>query len=85
LNDWARTHLSVELQEYLTDTTMRGIFATSGDSASRVDFLAIITLFAGASLLGFRAGWPRFRSGLRRGSSALSTPTYTRSRKDPMG
>lgn len=60
LNDWARAHLSAELQEYLTDTTMRGIFATSGDSASRVDFLAIITLFAGANLLGFQNGMASF-------------------------
>ena len=67
VNDWARAHLSTELQEYLTDTTMRGIFATSGDTASRVDFLAIITLFAGASLLGFRNGMASFPERLSQG------------------
>lgn len=67
LGDWARGHLSTELQEYLTDTTMRGIFATSSDSASRADFLAIITLFAGASLLGFRNGMASFPERLSQG------------------
>lgn len=71
INDWARAHLSAELQEYLTDTTMRGIFATSGDSASRVEFLAIITLFAGANLLGFRNGMASFPERLSQGFECL--------------
>jgi len=56
LSEWSRARLSGELQEYLTETTMRGIFATSGDTASRVDFLAILALFAGAKLVAFKDG-----------------------------
>jgi oxygen-dependent protoporphyrinogen oxidase len=66
LSDWASGYLSAELQEFLTSATIRGIFATSGDSSSRVDFLAIITLFAGASLLAFRDGMGSFPERLAR-------------------
>lgn len=56
VNDWARSHLSPELQQYLIGAVMRGIAATTGDSSSRVDFLALLTLLGGAKLLAFKDG-----------------------------
>ncbi|MCX2930039.1 FAD-dependent oxidoreductase [Mycobacterium sp. CVI_P3] len=85
LNDWARAHLSAELQEYLTDATMRGIFATSGDTASRVDFLAIITLFAGAGLLGFRDGMASFPERLSRGFECVANADVHEVEEGPDG
>jgi protoporphyrinogen/coproporphyrinogen III oxidase len=48
---WSRSRLSPELQEYLAETVVRGIAATSGDTASRSDFLAILALLGGERLL----------------------------------
>lgn len=56
VNDWARSHLSPELQEFLIGALMRGIAATSGDDSSRVDFLALLTLLGGAKILAFKDG-----------------------------
>ncbi|MUL65915.1 hypothetical protein BOO86_15675 [Mycobacterium sp. CBMA 234] len=56
VNDWARAHLSTQLREYLVGAIMRGIAATSGDTSSRVDFLALLTLLGGAKLLAFKDG-----------------------------
>jgi oxygen-dependent protoporphyrinogen oxidase len=56
VNDWARSHLSPELQEFLIGAVMRGIAATSGDDTSRVDFLALLTLLGGAKILAFKDG-----------------------------
>jgi oxygen-dependent protoporphyrinogen oxidase len=53
---WSSLRLSHELREYLAETVLRGIAATSGDTASRADFLAILALFGGAKLVGFRDG-----------------------------
>jgi oxygen-dependent protoporphyrinogen oxidase len=56
VSGWAASRFSAELREYLIETTIRGIAATSGDTASRVDFLAILALLSGAKLLAFREG-----------------------------
>jgi protoporphyrinogen/coproporphyrinogen III oxidase len=56
VTDWARSHLSPELQEFLIGAVMRGIAATSGDDTSRVDFLALLTLLGGAKILAFKDG-----------------------------
>jgi protoporphyrinogen/coproporphyrinogen III oxidase len=56
VTDWARSHLSPELQEFLIGSLMRGIAATSGDDTSRVDFLALLTLLGGAKILAFKDG-----------------------------
>jgi protoporphyrinogen/coproporphyrinogen III oxidase len=56
LSAWAAGRFSAELREYLVETTIRGIAATSGDTASRVDLLAILALLGGAKLLAFRDG-----------------------------
>jgi oxygen-dependent protoporphyrinogen oxidase len=56
VSGWSRSRLSPELQEYLAETVVRGIAATSGDTASRSDFLAILALFGGAKLVCFRDG-----------------------------
>jgi protoporphyrinogen/coproporphyrinogen III oxidase len=56
VSQWAASRFSAELREYLVETTIRGIAATSGDTASRVDFLAILALLSGAKLLAFRNG-----------------------------
>lgn len=53
---WSRSRLGPELQEYVAETVIRGIAATSGDTASRSDFLAILALFGGAKLVCFRDG-----------------------------
>lgn len=56
LAQWARGRFSEELREYLLDTTLRGIFATSSETSPRVDFLAILALLKGATLVAFRDG-----------------------------
>lgn len=66
LSAWSRSRLSPELQEYLAETVMRGIAATSGDTASRADFLAILALFGGAKLVGFRHGMGSYTDRLAR-------------------
>jgi protoporphyrinogen/coproporphyrinogen III oxidase len=53
---WSRSRLGPELQEYLAETVVRGIAATSGDAAPRSDFLATLALFGGAKLVSFRDG-----------------------------
>ena len=56
VRDWAESHLSLELQEFLIGALMRGISATNGADTSRVDFLALLTLLGGAKLLAFKDG-----------------------------
>jgi oxygen-dependent protoporphyrinogen oxidase len=63
---WSRSRLSPELQEYLAETVVRGIAATSGDTASRSDFLAILALFGGAKLVSFRDGMGSYADRLAR-------------------
>jgi protoporphyrinogen/coproporphyrinogen III oxidase len=66
LSAWSRSRLSPELQEYLAETVLRGIAATSGDTASRADFLAILALFDGAKLVSFRDGMGSYTDRLAR-------------------
>ena len=66
LSTWSRSRLSPELQEYLAETVLRGIAATSGDTASRADFLAILALFGGAKLVSFRDGMGSYTDRLAR-------------------
>ncbi len=66
LSAWSRSRLSPELQEYLAETVLRGIAATSGDTASRADFLAILALFGGAKLVSFRGGMGSYAERLAR-------------------
>jgi oxygen-dependent protoporphyrinogen oxidase len=66
LSAWSRSRLSPELQEYLAETVLRGIAATSGDTASRADFLAILALFGGAKLVNFRDGMGSYTDRLAR-------------------
>jgi protoporphyrinogen/coproporphyrinogen III oxidase len=54
--EWVEGKFSDELKNYLIGAVMRGIFATRLETASRVDFLAILNLFGGARLVGFRDG-----------------------------
>jgi protoporphyrinogen/coproporphyrinogen III oxidase len=63
---WSRSRLSPELQEYFAETVVRGIAATSGDIASRADFLAILALFGGAKLVSFRDGMGSYTDRLAR-------------------
>jgi protoporphyrinogen/coproporphyrinogen III oxidase len=63
---WSRSRLSPELKEYLAETVVRGIAATSGDTASRSDFLAILALFGGAKLVSFRDGMGSYADRLAR-------------------
>lgn len=63
---WSQSRLSPELQEYLAETVLRGIAATSGDTASRGDFLAILALFGGAKLVSFREGMGSYTDRLSR-------------------
>jgi protoporphyrinogen/coproporphyrinogen III oxidase len=63
---WSRSRLSPELQEYFVETMVRGIAATSGDIASRADFLAILALFGGAKLVSFRDGMGSYPDRLAR-------------------
>lgn len=45
-----------ELREYPIGAMVRGISATDGESSSRVDFLALLSLLGGAKLLALRDG-----------------------------
>ncbi|CDO90260.1 hypothetical protein AWC29_26540 [Mycobacterium triplex] len=63
---WSGSRLGAELQEYLVETVLRGIAATSGDTASRGDFLAILALFGGAKLVSFRGGMGSYTDRLAR-------------------
>lgn len=56
VGEWARDRFSPELKEILIDGTLRGIFATSAATAPRVDFLAILALLKGATLVAFKNG-----------------------------
>lgn len=56
LGEWAKAHLPPDLVDYLIDTVVRGIFATSAETSPRVDFLAILSLLTGAKLVAFRRG-----------------------------
>jgi protoporphyrinogen/coproporphyrinogen III oxidase len=66
LSAWSAPRLSAELREYLVETIIRGIAATSGDTASRVDFLAILALLGGAKLMAFRDGMGSYAERLAR-------------------
>ncbi|WAJ43374.1 FAD-dependent oxidoreductase [Mycobacterium sp. Aquia_216] len=66
VSTWTRSRFSRELQEYLAETVLRGIAATSGDTASRGDFLAILALFGGAKLVSFRDGMGSYTDRLAR-------------------
>lgn len=66
VSGWSASRLSSELREYLVETTIRGIAATSGDTASRGDFLAILALLRGAKLLAFRDGMGSYAERLAR-------------------
>jgi protoporphyrinogen/coproporphyrinogen III oxidase len=48
--------LDSEVREYLVGPAIRGIFAAEPDQVSRVEFLGIIALFAGAKLVALRGG-----------------------------
>jgi oxygen-dependent protoporphyrinogen oxidase len=56
LAEWARDRFSPDMREILLDGTLRGIFATSAATSPRVDFLAILALLRGASLVAFEGG-----------------------------
>jgi protoporphyrinogen/coproporphyrinogen III oxidase len=66
VSSWTSSRLSPELREYLCETVVRGIAATSGDTASRSDFLAILALFGGAKLVCFRDGMGSYAERLAR-------------------
>lgn len=67
LAQWASGRFSEELREFLLDTTLRGIFATSSETSPRVDFLAILALLKGASLVAFRGGMGSYAERLAQG------------------
>jgi protoporphyrinogen/coproporphyrinogen III oxidase len=56
LTSWARRSLNRELADYVIDPAIRAVYATEGDMVSRVEFLGILALFAGAKLVAFREG-----------------------------
>jgi len=66
VSSWTSSRLSPELREYLCETVVRGIAATSGDTASRSDLLAILALFGGAKLVCFRDGMGSYAERLAR-------------------
>lgn len=53
---WSERTLAPEVRERLISPVIRGIFATEPENVSRVEFLGILALFAGARLLAFRGG-----------------------------
>jgi protoporphyrinogen/coproporphyrinogen III oxidase len=56
LADWANSSLPPELSDYLISAAIRAIYAIEPEQVSRVEFLGIIALFAGARLVAFRKG-----------------------------
>lgn len=61
---WAERALTPELRERLISPAIRGIFASEPDQVSRVEFLGILALFAGARLLAFRGGMAAYPDAL---------------------
>jgi oxygen-dependent protoporphyrinogen oxidase len=61
---WAERALTPELRERLVSPAIRGIFASEPDQVSRVEFLGILALFAGARLLAFREGMATYPDAL---------------------
>ncbi|WP_354698553.1 Renalase [Paraconexibacter sp. AEG42_29] len=64
LAEWAEGNLSREVSDHLLGPAIRGIFATEPSDVSRVEFLGILALFAGAKLLAFRGGMGAYADGL---------------------
>ena len=64
LQSWSQRKLNRELADYLIDPAIRAIYATEGDSVSRVEFLGMLALFGGAKLLAFREGMAYYADGL---------------------
>jgi protoporphyrinogen/coproporphyrinogen III oxidase len=60
LAEWANAALHPELSNYLISAAIRGIFAAESQQVSRVEFLGIVSLFAGAKLVAFRKGMGSF-------------------------
>ncbi len=56
LGEWANNTLPREISRYLINPAIRGIFAAEPEQVSRVEFLGIVNLFAGAKLVAFRKG-----------------------------
>lgn len=56
LADWAAANVSAEVAEHLIGAAIRGIFAIEAEGVSRVEFLGIMALFAGAELVAFEEG-----------------------------
>jgi oxygen-dependent protoporphyrinogen oxidase len=61
---WAERALTPELRERLVSPAIRGIFASEPNQVSRVEFLGILALFAGARLLAFREGMAAYPDAL---------------------
>jgi oxygen-dependent protoporphyrinogen oxidase len=56
LAEWANGALPREISSHVISAAIRAIFAAEPEQVSRVEFLGIINLFAGAKLVAFRKG-----------------------------
>jgi oxygen-dependent protoporphyrinogen oxidase len=53
---WARRTQHREVAEYLIEASVRSMYAAEAEDLSRVEFLGVIALFAGAKLVAFEGG-----------------------------
>jgi oxygen-dependent protoporphyrinogen oxidase len=75
LATWAQRALTPEVRERLISPVIRGIFAAEPDEVSRVEFLGILALFAGARLKAFRGGMADYPDRLARSLDVVTGAT----------
>lgn len=64
---WGRRALGNELTDYVVGLVMRGMAGSPLDKSPRVEFPALLALFAGAKLLAPRGGFGGFAANLAKG------------------
>lgn len=64
--EWAQATFSPELRTYLVEGILRGMFGTRSQTASRVDFLALLNILSGAKLMAFENGMSAYAHALAR-------------------
>jgi oxygen-dependent protoporphyrinogen oxidase len=64
LATWARRTQNREVAEYVIEAAVRSMYATEAEDLSRVEFLGVIALFGGATLVAFEGGMGEYGSKL---------------------
>ncbi len=85
LETWSRANLSAEVRHHLVEPMIRGIFAAEPGEVSRVEFLGILALFAGAGMTALREGMSAYPERLARSLDVVLGARVREVRQTPAG